>query len=84
MNRTEKAELIIEANRAVRTGEGLALRLRAGLSRSQMAELIGCGVMTLFTWEKRSVRPYTKGAVLYAQALRKLRGKLGAESSWVG
>lgn len=72
------------AKRYARSGEGAALRKKAGLSLAEMAREIDppASVSTVFRWEN-GTEPHGDHAVAWAEILQALRREvgIGAEAS---
>jgi DNA-binding transcriptional regulator YiaG len=64
--------LLIEGRALARTGRGKEIRERAGLSRSELARLIGVTQPAVSRWESGERTPTGGCAVAYAKALRKV------------
>jgi transcriptional regulator with XRE-family HTH domain len=64
--------LLIEARRACKDGSAARLREQAGLTRSEMARLVGVTPAAVSRWESAERRPTGEPALAYARALRQL------------
>lgn len=70
--RTQELELLIEGRAAAHNGHGRDLRTAAGLSRAEMARLVGVTQPAISRWEAGERTPSAACAVAYAKALRQL------------
>lgn len=68
-------EGLIRVRRMASTGEARALRLRAGLSLSEVADACGVAVMTVHRWEVGKRRPTDRAAALRYLAVIELIDK---------
>jgi transcriptional regulator with XRE-family HTH domain len=63
---------IAKARALIRSGRAQAIRERAGLSRSEVAESVGVNDSTIARWETGERSPRGEGAKRYARLLREL------------
>jgi transcriptional regulator with XRE-family HTH domain len=71
MNQGDLA-LLIEGRAAASSGRGRELRERAGLSRADLAKLVGVTQPAISRWESGERTPTGASAVAYAKALRRV------------
>jgi transcriptional regulator with XRE-family HTH domain len=72
--------LVIRGRILGRTGKGRELRVRAGLSLRELAEIVEVDAGTLSRWERGDVRPRKSGATRWVEACQEIERAL-AESS---
>jgi DNA-binding transcriptional regulator YiaG len=78
MTKTEVL-LLAQARRLAATGHGGEVRRRQSLSLREVADCIGCGVTTLWRWERGERAPQGAPAVAWAQLVSALdESKVGA------
>jgi DNA-binding transcriptional regulator YiaG len=63
---------LAEARRLLRSGEARDIRLRAGLSQTEVARSVGVTAGAVSRWETGSRRPVGEAAVRYARLLADL------------
>ncbi len=74
----DNLELLIEGRAAVRSGRGRELRLLAGLSQAELAELVGVTPAAISRWEAGDRRPTGDRAIAYATALHRIAEQVTA------
>jgi DNA-binding XRE family transcriptional regulator len=70
-----QVDLVIRVRHLIKTGEAKKMRVRAGLSQHELADLAGATQSNIQRWEQGS-RPEWHLALRYAQALLWLEGIL--------
>lgn len=76
IDRIERLLAIREARALAGSGQARALRQRAGLSLSEVAEALGVEGTTVWRWEEGKSTPRSQIAVEYRELLRRLEGSL--------
>jgi DNA-binding transcriptional regulator YiaG len=71
-------DLLLEARDASRSGRGADIRERAGLTRSELARVVGVTPSAISRWESGRRRPTGTTALRYGRVLRLLLGKIEA------
>lgn len=69
--------LLIEGRAAASSGRGKRLREAAGLSRADLARLVGVTQPAISRWEAGERVPRGSSAIAYARALRRLEELIG-------
>lgn len=68
--------LIVEGRAAAGSGRGERLREAAGLSRAELAAIVGVSAAAVSRWEHGQRRPRGENAAAYAQALRQVAAEV--------
>lgn len=71
MNNSELL-LTVKARRLAASGEGMRLRINAGLSLRETADAVGVAVSTLWRWERGERAPHGGAALSWARLLEQL------------
>ncbi len=64
--------LTVKARRLAASGEGMRLRINAGLSLRETADAVGVAVSTLWRWERGERSPRGGAALSWARLLEQL------------
>jgi DNA-binding XRE family transcriptional regulator len=68
----QEVTLLIEARQACMTGAGARLRKQAGLTKSEVARVVGVTPAAGLRWESGVARPGEHNALAYGRLLRQL------------
>jgi DNA-binding XRE family transcriptional regulator len=69
---TSQLALLVEARKAVRSGQAARTRRAAGLSQAELAQAVGVSAPAISRWESGKRQPHGRAAIRYAQVLRML------------